>query len=89
MFKVDAFRPLAEFKREVADLARYLKETQPSEGSAEVLYPGEIEHRSERARRESGIAVEDATWSKLKQFAEEAGLAESLGFVSSETGARA
>jgi LDH2 family malate/lactate/ureidoglycolate dehydrogenase len=88
VFKVDAFRPLAEFRREVAELARYLKATEPSEGSREVLYPGEIEHRTERARAESGIAVEDATWAKLKGLAEEAGIAESLGFTSAQTGAR-
>ena len=47
VFKVDAFRPLAEFKKEVGDFVRYLKETPPAEGSSGVLYPGEIEHMRE------------------------------------------
>jgi hypothetical protein len=55
VFKVDAFRPLAEFKKEVGEFARYLKETPPSEGSQGVLYPGEIEHRREQDRRANGI----------------------------------
>ena len=50
-FKVDAFRPLAEFKKEVGEFIRYLKETPPAEGSSGVLYPGEIEHMREQDRR--------------------------------------
>ena len=87
VFKVDAFRPLAEFKREVAELARYLKNTEPSEGSREVLYPGEIEHRTERARAEGGIEVEDATFDKLRRLAGEAGLLDKLGLPSAQAGA--
>ncbi|MDR0358942.1 MAG: Ldh family oxidoreductase [bacterium] len=74
VFKVDAFRPLAEFKREVADLAGYLKDTPPSEGSSGVLYPGELEHRREQERRASGIEVEDATWKQLSDLAQGYGL---------------
>ncbi len=80
VFKVDAFRPLAQFRAEVAELARYLKATPPSEGSAGVLYPGEIEHRRERERAANGIEIEDATWNKLRALAVEYGLAAPLGF---------
>jgi uncharacterized oxidoreductase len=79
VFKVEAFRPLAEFKREVTELARYLQETPPAEGSAGVAYPGEIEHRREQDRRRSGIEVEDATWTQLQKLAEGYGLREVLG----------
>ncbi|MDI3305589.1 MAG: Ldh family oxidoreductase [Acetobacteraceae bacterium] len=78
--KVDAFRPLAEFRAQVADLAAYLKATPPSEGSRGVLYPGEIEHKQEIERSRDGIEIEDATWKKLRGLAEAAGLAEKLGF---------
>jgi LDH2 family malate/lactate/ureidoglycolate dehydrogenase len=78
VFKVEAFRPLAEFKREVAEFARYLKATPPSEGSPGVYYPGEIEHLNEQARRKSGIEVEEATWAKLRALADEYGLAAEL-----------
>lgn len=80
VFKVDAFRPLAEFNREVAELARYLKATPPAEGSSGVYYPGEIEHRRERERRAAGIEVEDATWQKLRALAAAYGMADRLGF---------
>ena len=69
VFNVAAFRPLADFKKEVAEFARYLKATPPSEGSPGVFYPGEVEHMREQERRKSGIDVEDATWDKLRALA--------------------
>ena len=78
VFNVEAFRPLKEFKKEVAEFARYLKDTPPSEGSKGVLYPGEIEYRTEQERRKSGIDVEDATWEKLRALAKDAKLSAEL-----------
>lgn len=77
--KVEAFRPLLAFRRDVADFAGYLKATPPSAGSAGVLYPGEIEHDTEKKRRAHGIEIEDVTWTKLRALAAEYGLAETLG----------
>ncbi|MDA0239292.1 MAG: Ldh family oxidoreductase [Proteobacteria bacterium] len=73
VFNVEAFRPLAEFKREVTDFARYLNDTEPAEGSAGVLYPGEVEYRCEQERSRNGVPVEDSTWSKLRGLAKELG----------------
>ena len=77
-FNVEAFRPLAEFKREVTEFAKYLKATAPAEGSSGVFYPGEIEYLREQERRQSGIDVENATWQKLKSLAEGYGLTAEL-----------
>jgi uncharacterized oxidoreductase len=77
-FNVEAFRPLAEFKREVTEFAQYLKATPPSAGSTGVFYPGEIEYVRERERRQSGIEVESATWQKLQALAEGYGLTAEL-----------
>jgi uncharacterized oxidoreductase len=78
VFNVAAFRPLAEFKQEVTDFARYLKATPPSAGSSGVFYPGEIEYVREQERRQSGIEVETATWQKLQSLAKGYGLATEL-----------
>jgi uncharacterized oxidoreductase len=83
-FKVDAFRPLDEFKKEVGEFIRYLKATPPADGSSGVLYPGEIEHRREQDRRQNGIDVEDATWGKLCALAETYGLTGKLGMGAAE-----
>jgi LDH2 family malate/lactate/ureidoglycolate dehydrogenase len=78
VFKVAAFRPLAQFKQEVTDFAAYLNATPPSAGSPGVLYPGQIEHQREQDRRQNGIDVEDATWAKLTSLANGYGLTAEL-----------
>ena len=78
VFKVAAFRPLAQFKQEVAEFAAYLKATPPSEGSRGVLYPGEIEHLREQERRANGIDVEDAPGRSCKSLAAGYGLTAEL-----------
>ena len=62
----------------MAEFARYLKATPPSQGSNGVLYPGEIEYIREQQRKVSGIEVEDATWDKLRALAGEYKLAAEL-----------
>lgn len=74
-FDPAAFRPLAEFKADVAAFARYLAATPPAEGFTEVLYPGEVEYRTAQRRRREGIPVEDETWGRLTALARAAGLA--------------
>ena len=81
VFKVEAFRPLAEFKAEVAEFARYLKDTPPAEGSAGVYYPGEIEHAREAERSRTGIEIDDSTWAQLRRLAQSYGLASRLGLA--------
>lgn len=73
-FDVSAFRPLEEFKQEVAQFAQYLKGTPPAEGFSEVLYPGELEHRQSQQRMHDGISVEEATWQKLNALADDYGV---------------
>ena len=79
VFNVAAFRPLADFKKEVAEFARYLKATPPAAGSPGVFYPGEVEYIRQQERAKSGIDVEDATWDKLRALATGYGLAADLG----------
>ena len=81
VFNVAAFRPLQDFKKEVAEFARYLKSTPLAEGSNGVFYPGEIEYLREQERRKNGIEVEDATWDKLRALATEYKIADALGFA--------
>jgi uncharacterized oxidoreductase len=76
VFDVARFLPLAKFKRDVADLARYLKETPPSEGSSGVLYPGELEWRAQVERNARGIPVKEDTWNRLTELAARHGVAD-------------
>jgi uncharacterized oxidoreductase len=74
VLNVAAFRPLADFKREVAEFARYIKETPPAVGVSEIYYPGELEWRTEQHRRAEGIPIEDETWNAVVGIAEKLGV---------------
>jgi uncharacterized oxidoreductase len=78
-FNVEAFRPLDEFKREVADFAAYLKSSPPADGFTEVYYPGELEYLRTQKLLVEGVYVEDSTWAKLGELAVGYGMAGELG----------
>ena len=63
-----------EFNVQVGAFVRYLKETPPAEGFGEVLYPGELEHRTEERRSREGIPIEEETWGRLAKVADRFGL---------------
>lgn len=74
VFNVSSFRPLKEFKNEVEEFAAFIKTSAPANGFKEVLYPGELEWRTETERRRTGIFVEDETWEQIRDLAKENGL---------------
>lgn len=74
VFNVEAFQPLEKFKREVTEFAHYLKSSPPARGFSEVYYPGEIEYLRTQKHLRDGIFVEDATWARLQELAEEFGV---------------
>jgi uncharacterized oxidoreductase len=80
VFNVESFRPLQDFKREVTEFAEYLKSSQPATGFERVYYPGELEYLSTERLRKEGISIEDTTWARLAELAQEFGLAGELGF---------
>jgi LDH2 family malate/lactate/ureidoglycolate dehydrogenase len=69
-----AFQPLDKFKRQVAELAMYVKETPKAAGVQEIYYPGELELLTEKRRRREGIPVEEQTWASLVATAEKLGI---------------
>ena len=74
MFNVEAFRPLETFKKEVTEFAAYLKATKPADGFTEILYPGEVEWRTEQTRRKSGIEVDAKTWKAFQDLGTKHGI---------------
>ncbi|MBM3942587.1 MAG: Ldh family oxidoreductase [SAR202 cluster bacterium] len=67
-FKVENFRPLEQFKKEMKEFAEFVKTSPPAAGFSEVLYPGELEYRTELKRRKEGIFVEDETWHEITEL---------------------
>lgn len=79
VYNVENFRPLDEFKNEVKELAEFVKTSPPAAGFSEVLYPGEIEYRTEQRRRAEGIFIEDETWREITELMHELNVAEEVG----------
>ena len=78
-FDVAAFRPLEDFKREVAQFAQYLKDTPKAAGFDEIYYPGELESSRAARLQVEGITVEETTWDLLRGLAREYSVADRLG----------
>lgn len=64
----------AAFTAQVRRYAEWVKASPPQQPGASVLMPGEYEQENRRKRRESGLDVDQATWSQVLQAAEMAGL---------------
>ena len=79
VFNVEAFRPLAEFKKEVTEFARFVKDTPPAQGFSEVFYPGEIGWRTEQQRRREGVYIEEETWEQIWALAKAHNLDDIIG----------
>ena len=79
VYQVENFRPLADFKREMKEFAEFVKTSPPAEGFSEVLYPGEIEYKTELKRREEGIFIEDETWNQITDLMRELKVLDAVG----------
>lgn len=74
VFDVGRFRDVDEFGQDVNGFIDYIHNTAPAVGFTEVLYPGEMEVRTEAVRRANGIPVDEATWRALCSLADELGV---------------
>jgi len=68
LLNIEMFRPLAAFKAEMAEFARYVKASPPAAGVSEVLYPGELESRNRRRRSVEGIDLPQKVWDALEEL---------------------
>ena len=76
--RVDAFRPVAEFKRDMDRLIVDLKSTPPAEGQERVYVAGEIEFETAQERAEHGIPLHGSVLKGLRSVSELVGVAYEL-----------
>jgi L-2-hydroxycarboxylate dehydrogenase (NAD+) len=69
--RVDTFRPVDEFKRDMDRLIRELKSTPPIEGQERVYVAGEIEFETAEERAERGIPLLPSVLKGLREVAEQ------------------
>jgi len=72
--RVDAFRPLEEFKATMDDIIRILKNSPRAEGAERIYVHGEKEFEEEERRRREGIPLHPKTVAMMRQIAEELGV---------------
>jgi uncharacterized oxidoreductase len=65
VIRVDAFRPLAEFRERVDELVAHVKSSRPVPGGTGVRIPGEPERDSAARLRREGLPLDPETWSQL------------------------
>ena len=72
--RIDTFRPVDEFKRDMDRLLRELKTTPPIEGQHRVYAAGEIEFETAAERREHGIPLLPSVLKGLRDVGERVGV---------------
>ncbi|HEV8721858.1 MAG TPA: Ldh family oxidoreductase [Candidatus Binatia bacterium] len=72
--RVDTFRPVDEFKRDMDRLIRELKSTPPIEGQERVYVAGEIEFETAEERAERGIPLLPSVLKGLREVSEHVGV---------------
>jgi L-2-hydroxycarboxylate dehydrogenase (NAD+) len=76
--RVDAFRPVDEFKATMDDIIHRLKNSAKAEGQDRIYIHGEKEFEMEDQRRKNGIPLDPKTVATMKQIAQELGVAYDL-----------
>ncbi|MCS6860721.1 MAG: Ldh family oxidoreductase [Abditibacteriales bacterium] len=69
VINVSAFTPLDDYQRAVRAFLNGIKSTPPAPGFNEVLVPGDFEHRFRVHRRAHGIALPDAIYRQIAEWA--------------------
>jgi LDH2 family malate/lactate/ureidoglycolate dehydrogenase len=72
--RVDTFRPVDEFKRDMDRLIRELKATPPIKGQERVYVAGEIEFETAEERTERGIPLLPSVLKGLRDVSEQLGV---------------
>ncbi len=71
---ISSFIDLKAFQREVQGLIEWVKSSSKFPGFEEIYYPGEIEEVEREKRGREGIYIEDETWDRITEVAEELGV---------------
>ncbi len=76
--RVDNFRPMDEFKREMDRVIREIRNSDRMEGVERIWLPGEMEYERVRERRAHGVPVALTTVQQLRELAAELNLPDRL-----------
>ena len=63
-----------QFLDKVDEFIAFVKSTKPAPGFKEILLPGEHARTNEARQLKDGVEVDEATWTELKELANELGV---------------
>jgi LDH2 family malate/lactate/ureidoglycolate dehydrogenase len=78
-WRVDAFRPVEDFKAEMDDLQRRLKNAPKAEGQNRIFIHGEKEYEEAKRNARNGVQLNAKVVADLHAIGEELGIAHDLG----------
>jgi uncharacterized oxidoreductase len=62
VIRIDAFRPIEEFKKEADTLMKAIRNAKKAPGVEKIMVPGEVEWENERLQLENGIKLSEKYW---------------------------
>ena len=72
--RIDAFRDPLEFKAQIDDLVRTLRQTRPAPGTSGPLLPGDPEREAEKERALRGVPLLPAVVGELRAISKQTGI---------------
>jgi LDH2 family malate/lactate/ureidoglycolate dehydrogenase len=78
-FRVDGFRDVEDFKRDMDTQLRAFKDSEKTPGQDRIYVAGEIEFEKTNAARKDGVPVHVKVWSSLQALSAELGVPFDLG----------
>jgi LDH2 family malate/lactate/ureidoglycolate dehydrogenase len=72
--RIDGFRDVAQFKRDMDIELRAFKDSEKVPGQSRIYVAGEIEHEKTLANRANGVPIHVKVWSGLEKLAGELGI---------------
>lgn len=71
---IEVLQPLATFQEMVQEFRERIKEVRRAPGVEEILLPGELEWQTKTKRERDGIPIPEATWQRVREYAQALGL---------------
>ena len=72
--RIDAFIDADEFKRQIDDWIRTMRNTRPAPGTEGPLIPGDPEREAEQIRRKQGIPLVMPVVEELREISKQTGV---------------
>lgn len=73
-WRIDCFRPIAEFKADMDDLQALLRNAPKAQRQKHIYIPGEKEYNAVEQNAREGIPLNDSVWSDLHALGQELGV---------------